>query len=131
MVLTQQTKNSLHTLTAYRYNGLWVFDDEDRQLVKEPFVAGADIMFDVMSGYDKDDTISECTVVFSENPIPKYNAHVVHVEDLGEEMGDTYVVEKLDGCDELYGFEFWLCPALLKFFPSAPREVYVLKTKSK
>ena len=26
---------------------------------------------------------------------------------------------------ELSGFEFWLCPALLAFFPEAPQEIFV------
>ena len=34
-----------------------------------------------------------------------------------------YIVRQFN--DELEGFEFWLCPALLAFFPEAPLEIFV------
>ena len=37
--------------------------------------------------------------------------------------GHFYIVRQF--IDELAGFEFWLCPALLAFFPEAPQEVFV------
>ncbi len=40
-------QNSIFVIKPYRWEGLWVFDDEQVGLVKEPFVAGADTLIDV------------------------------------------------------------------------------------
>ena len=34
-------KNSIFVIKPYKWNGMWVFDDERVGLDKEPFVAGA------------------------------------------------------------------------------------------
>ena len=39
-------KNAIFVIKPYKWNGMWVFDDERVGLVKEPFVAGADTMID-------------------------------------------------------------------------------------
>ena len=39
-------KNSIFVIKPYKWNGMWVFDDERVGLDKEPFVAGADTMID-------------------------------------------------------------------------------------
>ena len=38
--------NSIFVIRPYKWNGMWVFDDERVGLDKEPFVAGADTMID-------------------------------------------------------------------------------------
>jgi len=45
--------NNVNYISSYIYEGAWVFDDESRELDKEPFVAGADLLIDAMSGRDK------------------------------------------------------------------------------
>tara|TARA_R100001163_G_C5015962_1_gene160279 strand:+ start:479 stop:973 length:495 start_codon:yes stop_codon:yes gene_type:complete len=122
------TKNSVFSLRAYKHDGLWVFDDHDRGLVKEPFVAGADTMFDIMSGNVLPNVNNtQCTIIFSANPIPDHEIHVKHIADLGEDMGDMYEVVKAftPALNTFNGFQFWLCPALLSFFKSAPENIYV------
>jgi len=42
--------NNVNYIYSYVHNGAWVFDDESRELDKEPFVAGADLLLDAMSG---------------------------------------------------------------------------------
>ena len=123
-----KVNNSIFSLTAYRHDNMWVFDDEDRGLVKEPFVAGADTMFDVMSGNILPDTNNtRCSIAFSANPMPNHDVHVKQIEDHGEDMGDTYEVVKAftPALNTFNGFQFWLCPALLSFFKSAPENIYV------
>ena len=39
-------KNSIFVIRPYKWQGMWVFDDERVGLDKEPFVAGADTMID-------------------------------------------------------------------------------------
>ena len=72
---------------------MWVFDDEERGLVKEPFVHGADTMFDFMSGNVLPGVNNtRCSIAFSANPMLNNDVHVKHIEDLGEDMGDVYEV---------------------------------------
>ena len=59
-------RNAIFTLTFYRQDGQWVFDDDRRDIYVEPLVCGADDVFDVLSGRDQDPAINRCTVNFSE-----------------------------------------------------------------
>ena len=38
--------NAINVIFPYKWNGVWVFDDERVGLEKEPFVAGADVLPD-------------------------------------------------------------------------------------
>ena len=44
-------KNSIFVIKPYKCEGLWVFDDANVGLVKEPFVGGADTMIDVATAH--------------------------------------------------------------------------------
>ena len=68
-------RNAIFTLTFYRHQGQWVFDDERRDIFVEPLVCGADDVFDVISGRCDDDSINRCTVNFSSSPIPGFALH--------------------------------------------------------
>ena len=128
-----KVNNSIFSLTAYRHNDMWVFDDEERGLVKEPFVHGADTMFDFMSGNVLPGVNNtKCSIAFSANPMPNNDVHVKHIEDLGEDMGDVYEVVSAftSAATSFDGFQFWLCPALLSFFDKAPENIYVSVTSA-
>ncbi len=43
--------NSIFVIKPYKWEGLWVFDDANVGLVKEPFVGGADTMIDVATAH--------------------------------------------------------------------------------
>ena len=79
-------------------------------------------MFNVMSGRINNPKINQCAIVFAETPIPDSDVHVVLSRPDGWD-GHFYIVRQF--IDELAGFEFWLCPALLAFFPEAPQEIFV------
>ena len=104
-----------------------MFDDPLRGIYEEPFVAGADVMFDVMSGRNQTPSIDHCSIVFAETPIPDCEVHVVLLRPDGCD-GHHYVVKKF--LPELEGFQFWLCPALLAFFPKAPQNLFVKVIRS-
>ena len=128
-----KVNNSIFSLTAYKHNDMWVFDDEERGLVKEPFVHGADTMFDFMSGNVLPGVNNtKCSIAFSANPMPNNDVHVKHIEDLGEDMGDVYEVVSAftSAATSFDGFQFWLCPALLSFFDKAPENIYVSVTSA-
>lgn len=116
--------NALFSLSAYVKNDMWMFDDESRDIKEEPFVAGADTMFDLMSGRSANLSIDQCNIVFGSTPIPDYDVHVKLKGDDGHD-GHYYVVEKFVKYPAVETFKFWLCPALLAFFDEAPENIYV------
>lgn len=116
--------NALFNLQAYRKNHTWMFDDESRDIKQEPFVAGADVVFDFMSGFAMDSTKDTCNIVFGATPIPDYDLHVKLSRPDGYD-GHYYNVEEFKQYPQGMGFEFWLCPALLAFFDTAPDNIYV------
>jgi hypothetical protein len=106
--------NSIMVIHPYKYEGMWVFDDEKVNLVQEPFVAGADTMIDRMVS-----TIfnaeSGFSLLFSANPFPGYQLKFDWRRE--EYQGNWYYNRELD-------MEGWLCPALFKYFDNAPKEFY-------
>ena len=116
--------NAIYTLDAYRHAGMWVFDDDSVGLVKEPFVAGADILFDHLSGRHIDGTNTSVSIAFSTTPIPGHDVHAVLTGADGYD-GHFYKVAKFVGDDDMVAFPFWLCPALLKYYDTAPSDIYI------
>jgi hypothetical protein len=110
-----QRMNSLMVIAPYKYNGMWVFDDPVVGLTREPFVAGIDTMIDKLVA-DIPDAQKGFRAVFSAGPFP---GHEVKLEwRRGDSGGNWYYSDQ-------YKMEGWLCPALFKYFPTAPREIYV------
>jgi hypothetical protein len=106
--------NQLMVIKPYRWEGMWVFDDERVGLVREPFVAGADTIIDVaIARTGIRDAANGFLLLFSSGPFP------------GAQMELTWLREETGG--NVYGWEGregWLCPALLKYFPEAPRKIF-------
>ena len=113
-------KRQIFTLTFYRHQGQWVFDDERRDIFVEPLVCCADDVFDVISGRCDDDSINRCTVNFSSSHITGFALHATY---LGPEFGGS----RYNTADMTPDapFEFWLCPALFAYFDRAPKDLYV------
>ena len=107
--------NAINVICPYKYNGVWVFDDPARGLVREPFVAGADKMIDRVVA-DIPHAAKGFTLTFSATPFPGHQYRLDWLRQ--EDGGNWYVSEQLD-------MEGWLCPALLQYFPSAPKHLYV------
>ncbi|MGB5969653.1 MAG: DUF6717 family protein [Spirulinaceae cyanobacterium] len=98
----------------YKYDEMWVFDDEKVGLVREPFVAGADKIIDQMVA-NIPQAESGFSLLFSAHPFPGYQ---VKFDWRREEYGGNwYYIAMLD-------MEGWLCPALFKYFDKAPQEFY-------
>jgi hypothetical protein len=106
--------NSIMVIHPYRCEGMWVFDDEAAGLRQEPFVSGADTILDQMVGAIPA-AESGFTLLFSAGPFPGFQ---VEFEWQRTEMdGNWYYCSALDA-------EGWLCPALFKYFESAPARLY-------
>lgn len=102
-------------LSPYKFAGMWVFDDPQTGLYKEAFVAGADKMIDIATK-DIPNAEQGFALVFSADPFPDSQ---FCLEWLREEGGGNvyYWPEE--------GVEGWLCPALFKYFESAPMRIYI------
>ena len=107
--------NSIMVIEPYRYVGTWVFDDAAMGLDKEPFVAGVPEMIDyLVRDIPKADKGFRMT--FSAKPFPGHQYRLTWLRT--ENEGNWY---KLDDPP----MEGWLCPALFRYFDSAPPELYV------
>jgi len=103
------------TRNAY---GIWSFDDANTGLVKEPFVGDTNILIDNMvleAGYKLESAANGIALLFSPDPFQGYQSEIYLIETTP--WGSTYVNDKWD-------IEPWLCPALYKYFPEAPKRLF-------
>jgi len=107
--------NILMVIAPYWYQGTWVFDDESAGLDKEPFVAGVPEMIDDLVK-DIPNARSGFRLLFSLVPFPSYQLWLTRVK---EEYGGYWYRAKNQSA------EGWLCPALFKYFETAPEIIYV------
>ena len=96
--------NTIIAIHPYKSNGIWVFDDSEAGLSREPFVSGE--IPNPELGF---------TLVFSAQPFP---GSQTEFEWRREEFGGNwYYSSALE-------MEGWLCPALLNYFDSVPKKIY-------
>jgi hypothetical protein len=107
--------NSLMVIVPYKYEGLWVFDDAAVGLSKEPFIAGIDTLIDKATA-NIPDAQHGFRALFSGTQFPGANFKLEWRR--AESGGNWYYSPE-------FNQEGWLCPALFKYFKSAPREIYV------
>ena len=112
---TVRSMNALMVIAPYKDEGMWVFDDPAVGLSKEPFIAGIDTMIDKMVA-DIPNAERGFRAIFSATPFP---GHTSKLEWRRTESGGNWYYS------DQFKMEGWLCPALFKYFPSAPREIYV------
>lgn len=106
--------NSIIVIMPYKYAGTWVFDDPDKGLKREAFVAGIPLMMDKMTENIKD-ADKGFRLLFSTKEFPGYTYKLVLKKS--ESNGNWYYCEQLKA-------EGWLCPALFKFYKTPPPEIY-------
>lgn len=113
--MTRPPENQLFVIKPYRWNGMWVFDDPDVGLVREPFVSGIPEMIDQAVAHLPNPQAG-FLAVFSANPFP--GADVV-LERTRADLGGTWYRWTQTSR------EGWLCPALFRYFEQAPERLYV------
>lgn len=113
-------KNSIFSIRPYLDGKSLVFDDESVGLVKEPFVANADVILLSLAIGVLGETCRKFTLVFSDKAFPGHHATLSLVRP--EYGGNWYKCDQLGDCDEAYG---WLCPALFLYFNKAPKKIYL------
>jgi hypothetical protein len=106
--------NAISVLYPYKYEDMWVFDDPDVDLRREPFVAGIDEMITRLVA-NIPNAEKGFRLLFSPTPFPGYT---VKLEWRREEYGGNWYFS------QQFGMEGWLCPALFKYFDKAPPELY-------
>ena len=111
--------NAIHAIHPYWHKGSLVFDDEAVGLRQEPFVAGADVALRILSaaipGCDK-----RFTIRFSSKKFPGYQYSFARGK--AECGGHWYSCVQVP-------MRGWLCPALLKYFKTAPKTLWIEITK--
>jgi len=107
--------NTIGVICPYQYEGLWVFDDLAVGLVREPFVSGVDTMIDRLVAAIPDASTG-FRLLFSATPFPGFT---VRLEWRREEFGGNWYF-----CPQL-NLEGWLCPALFRYFETAPPALYI------
>jgi hypothetical protein len=107
--------NALLVIAPYRYQGTWVFDDLAVGLLREPFVAGIDTMIDKAVA-NIPNAEKGFRAIFSAQQFPGSD---FKLEWRREESGGNWYYS------DQFKMEGWLCPALLRYFPTAPVEIYV------
>jgi len=107
--------NILMVIEPYWYQGTWVFDDKSVGLDKEPFVQGVPEMIDTMVK-DIPNARSGFRLLFSSLPFSGYQIELTRVR---EEYGGYWYRVKNQWA------EGWLCPALFRYFETAPESIYV------
>jgi hypothetical protein len=112
--LAGASMNSVLVIHPYKYEGVWVFDDPKVGLVQEPFIAGADVILDRMTE-NIPNAAAGVTVLFSAEPFPGAEFELLLRRE--ESGGNWYFSPS-------FGLEGWLCPALFKYFESAPKRIY-------
>ena len=106
--------NAITAIHPYKDEGLWVFDDANVGLVREPFVSGADEIIERMvQGIP--DAARGFTLLFSAGPFPGHQATLERREE--HHGGHWYHSREL-------GIDGWLCPALFRYFDAAPERIY-------
>jgi len=112
--------NAIMTLGVYKWRGMWVFDDPDVGLVKEPFVAGIPEIIDGMLADAKIKKPENGFVLqFSPTPFPESQREMTLLRPEGG--GNWY---RCDATSKRESREGWLCPALFKYFDQAPEKLF-------
>jgi hypothetical protein len=106
----------MKVIFPYQDNGAWMFDDDAKGLVREPFVCGIPRMVELLvAGIQHPDR--GFALYFSDQQFPGFQLKV----DLAEpDSGGNWYKLTVDGT-EMRG---WLCPALFKYFETAPVTIY-------
>ena len=121
--------NSIFVIKPYRWNGMWVFDDERVGLDKEPFVAGADTMIDTAVAVKGIENAEDgFLMIFSAGPFPDAD---FEVEWVREDSGGNVYKGRFEVDGEVQEMEGWLCPALNLYYPDAPKRLYVQVREAK
>jgi hypothetical protein len=110
-------KNQIRVIAPYwlENSETWVFDDERVGLIQEPFVSGVPEMINHLVA-EIPDARQGFRLLFAAGPFPGFQRKLEWVRE--EFGGNWYRTDEPP-------MEGWLCPAMFRYFESAPAELYV------
>lgn len=108
-------QNAIFSIRPYYWQNMWVFDDERVALVKEPFVMGIPEIINKAVAHLPNPKAG-FTVLFNNTGLP--SADLILTKINSESGGTWYEHEET-------GMKGWLCPALFKYYPTAPEKIYI------
>ncbi len=116
--------NVLNVIHPYKWQGMWVFDDQRVDLEKEPFIEGADTLIDrAVESKGIAEAEKGFRLIFSASVFPNYD---LKFEWLREGDGGNWYYSPD------YDMQGWLCRALLKYFDEPPKQIFArFEEKSK
>ena len=112
--------NAIQVIFPYQQDGVWMFDDESKGLAREPFVCGMPEIINLLVASVKD-ARNGFAMYFSEHPFP---GHQLQLERLSAEMGGNWYRLTANGTEMQGEMKGWLCPALFRYFQTAPDRIY-------
>lgn len=106
----------MQKLQVYMFGGNWVFDEPD-VCEREPFVMGST---NIITRVARDNGIKnvkkrKLDITFDSKPFENSQCHMKWTH--GEANGNWYYSEEK-------GMKGWLCPMLLYYFKTAPKDIY-------
>ncbi len=108
--------NVVNIITPYPYAGMWVFDDESRGLVAEPFVFGmSEILDKITQNVLEMKERKPFKLIFSTEQLPMIHATLEKI-DKPDIAGCWYKYKDMEG---------WLCPATLLYYEEYPEKIHV------
>lgn len=116
--------NAINIIKPYKWEGMWVFDDFERGLVREPFVSGIPEIIEFglkIKGIENGE--NGFLLLFSDSEFK--GADIILEWVTFECNGDIYRVAEVTGEIEIPNMEGWLCPALRKYYKDAPKNIYI------
>jgi hypothetical protein len=108
-------ENAIMVIAPYRDKGTWVFDDAAAGLVQEPFVAGVPEMIDLLVK-DIPNADKGFRLLFSARPFPGHQKELKWLR--GDSGGNYYALDDPP-------MEGWICPAMFRYYSTAPKRLYV------
>jgi hypothetical protein len=109
------------TITIYKWEGFWVFDDERVGLVKEGLINGTDLIIDRLVK-DIPEAHLGTDLTFSTQPFPGWEI----------DLSWSSAEESSEGGNWYYCWEYnmygWLCPSLYLYFTDTPKRLYIKAT---
>lgn len=112
------------TIYPYRYEDIWVFDDENSGLKEEAFIRGASEMISaVVEAKHIPDADRGFALTFSDQPLPDQDAVLewLRSEVPGVPTSGNWYRGVIVGQE----MECWLCSALFCFLSTAPPHLFV------
>lgn len=110
--------NAINVIMPYKMGPrMWAFDDESKGLQREPFIGQTNAIIDQMVKH-LNNPEKGFMLLFSGTKFVDAEIKFEWVRHDDEFDGNWYK-------ESSTGVQGWLCPALLKYFDTAPKEIWI------